>query len=125
MKKVLIFMLSALMLAGCTAAPAATAAPAEPSSAPTAEPVTETAGPEEPEETAEVQSEEETQMIEAVLEEELPQSLSVMIQDMPAVFTKDLNYTFEEKLAVGDEIILYYTGSFEEGRLTVIRAEKK
>ena len=123
MKKVLIFMLSAMFLTGCTAAPAATAAPAEPSSAPTAEPAVETAAPEEPEETAE--AEEELQMIEGVLEEELPQSLNVMIQDMPAVFTKDLDYTCEEKLTVGDEVILYYTGSFEEGRLTVVRAEKK
>lgn len=123
MKKVLIFMLSAMFLTGCTAAPAATAAPAEPSSTPTAEPAVETAAPKEPEETAE--AEEELQMIEGVLEEELPQSLNVMIQDMPAVFTKDLDYTCEEKLTVGDEVILYYTGSFEEGRLTVVRAEKK
>ena len=117
MKKVLIFMLSAMFLTGCTAAPA------EPSSTPTAEPAVETAAPEEPEETAE--AEEELQMIEGVLEEELPQSLNVMIQDMPAVFTKDLDYTCEEKLTVGDEVILYYTGSFEEGRLTVVKVEKK
>ena len=123
MKKVLIFMLSAMFLTGCTAAPAATAAPVEPSSTPTAEPAVETAAPEEPEETAE--AEEELQMIEGVLEEELPQSLNVMIQDMPAVFTKDLDYTCEEKLTVGDEVILYYTGSFEEGRLTVVKVEKK
>ena len=71
MKKVLIFMLSTMFLTGCTAAPAATAAPAEPSSTPTVEPAVETAAPEEPEETAE--AEEELQMIEGVLEEELPQ----------------------------------------------------
>lgn len=122
MKKVLVFMFAALMLAGCTVSPAGTTA------APTAEPTAEaaeTAVPDEPEETAAAGTEEETQMIEAVLEEELPQSLNVMIQDMPAVFTKDLNYTCEDKLKAGDEVILYYTGSFEEGRLTVIRAEKK
>ena len=122
MKKVLVFMFAALMLAGCTVSPAGTTA------APTAEPTAEaaeTAVPDEPEETAAAGTEEETQMIESVLEEELPQSLNVMIQDMPAVFTKDLNYTCEDKLKAGDEVILYYTGSFEEGRLTVIRAEKK
>ncbi|MBQ1320307.1 MAG: hypothetical protein IIY72_06625 [Solobacterium sp.] len=122
MKKVLVFMFAALMLAGCTVSPAGTTA------APTAEPTAEaaeTAVPDEPEETAAAGTEEETQMIEAVLEEELPQSLNVMIQDMPAVFTKDLNYTCEDKLKAGDEVILYFTGSFEEGRLTVIRAEKK
>ncbi len=123
MKKVLVFMLAVLMLAGCTASPAGTT-PA-PSAQPTAETAAETAAPEEPEETADTGTEEETQMIEAVLEEELPQSLNVMIQDMPAVFTKDLNYTCEDKLKAGDEVILYYTGSFEEGRLTGIRAEKK
>ncbi|MBQ1319924.1 MAG: hypothetical protein IIY47_09825 [Solobacterium sp.] len=122
MKKVLVLMFAALMLAGCTVSPAGTTA------APTAEPTAEaaeTAVPDEPEETAAAGTEEETQMIEAVLEEELPQSLNVMIQDMPAVFTKDLNYTCEDKLKAGDEVILYFTGSFEEGRLTVIRAEKK
>ncbi len=119
MKKFLVFMFAALMLAGCTASPAGTTA------APTAEPTAEAAAETTvPEETA-AGAEEETQMIEAVLEEELPQSLNVMIQDMPAVFTKDLNYTCEDKLKAGDEVILYYTGSFEEGRLTVIRAEKK
>ena len=122
MKKVLVFMFAALMLAGCKVSPAGTTA--APAAEPTAEAATETAVPEEPEETA-IGNEEETQMIEAVLEEELPQSLNVMIQDMPAVFTKDLNYTCEDKLKAGDEVILYYTGSFEEGRLTVIRAEKK
>lgn len=122
MKKVLVFMFAALMLAGCTVSPAGTTA--APTAEPTAEAAAETAVPEEPEETA-AGNEEETQMIEAVLEEELPQSLNVMIQDMPAVFTKDLNYTCEDKLKAGDEVILYYTGSFEEGRLTVIRAEKK
>ena len=122
MKKVLVFMFAVLMLAGCTVSPAGTTA--APTAEPTAEAAAETAVPEEPEETA-AGNEEETQMIEAVLEEELPQSLNVMIQDMPAVFTKDLNYTCEDKLKAGDEVILYYTGSFEEGRLTVIRAEKK
>jgi hypothetical protein len=122
MKKFLVFMFAALMLAGCTASPAGTTA--APTAEPTAEAAAETTVPEEPEEIA-AGAEEETQMIEAVLEEELPQSLNVMIQDMPAVFTKDLNYTCEDKLKAGDEVILYYTGSFEEGRLTVIRAEKK
>ena len=106
MKKVLIFMLSAMFLTGCTAAPAATAAPAEPSTTSTAEPAAETAVPEEPEETVEAEPEEELQMIEGV-------------------FTKDLDYTGEEKLKAGDEIILYYTGSFEEGRLTAVKVEKK
>ena len=70
MKKVLVFMFAALMLAGCTVSPAGTTA------APTAEPTAEaaeTAVPDEPEETAAAGTEEETQMIEAVLEEELPQ----------------------------------------------------
>ncbi len=122
MKKFLVFMFAALMLVGCTASSAGTTA--APTAEPAAEAAAETAVPEEPEETA-AGAEEETQMIEAVLEEELPQSLNVMIQDMPAVFTKDLNYTCEDKLKAGDEVVLYYTGSFEEGRLTVIRAEKK
>ena len=58
MKKVLVFMFAALMLAGCTASPAGTTA--SPAAEPTAEAAAETVVPEGPEETA-AGNEEETQ----------------------------------------------------------------
>ena len=117
MKKTLIFTALAALLAGCTKTaetPSPEPTPQETASV-TQEPVTEpSADPEA-----------EYEIMEGVLEEELPQSLTVTIQDMRVIFTKDLDYVCEEDLQVGDELILYYTGSFDDVRLTVIKAEKR
>lgn len=62
--------------------------------------------------------------IEAVLESELPQSLEVTIQDMTVTLAKDLDYSCEEELKPGDELILYYKGTLED-RPAIVKVIKK
>ena len=118
MKKYMLFMMTLILTAGCTApsGPQTTPEPTpEPSAETTPEPTpipTETPVPIE------------TNEIEAVLEQELPMSLRVTIQDFEVTFAKSLDYVCEDKLSVSDYIIITYTGEIEHNP-TAIRAEKK
>ena len=105
-----------VLLAGCAApsAPQPAAVP-EPEPTPSALPEISAEPTEEP-----VAYEQ----IEAVLEEELPMSLKVTIQDLEAVFTKDLNYHCEDELQVSDYIVISYTGEIDRNPIA-ISAEKK
>ena len=78
----------------------------------------------EPTEIPVVEETVEMQEIEGVLEEELPQTLTITIQDIVVVFTKDIDYECDDKLAVGDEIKLYYTEGNENSYI-LHRVEKK
>lgn len=118
MKKYMLFLVTLILTAGCTApsspetTPEATPTPsAEMTPEPTVIP-TETPEPIE------------TNEIEVVLEQELPMSLRVTIQDFEVTFAKSLDYVCEDELNVSDYIVITYTGEIEHNP-TAIRAEKK
>lgn len=118
MKKCLLFFMTLILTAGCTA-PSAPQTTPEPTPTPTAEATAEpTVIPTETPEPIE------TNEIEVVLEQELPMSLRVTIQDFEVTFAKSLDYVCEDELNVSDYIIITYTGEIENNP-TAIRAEKK
>ena len=64
------------------------------------------------------------QTLDGVLEQDLPQTLTVTIQDLEVIFTKDLSYQETGKLETGQEITVTYTGSLDS-HPTALKAAAK
>jgi FKBP-type peptidyl-prolyl cis-trans isomerase len=127
MKKMTAVLLVCLLAAGCASAPqstetaAATAsAAAEASTAPAAS--TEPAASAEATEGAHAPAD--VQTLDGVLEKDLPQTLTVTIQDLEVIFTKDLSFQETGKLEAGQEITVTYTGSLDSHPTALSAAAK-
>lgn len=111
MKKMTMAVLVCLLAAGCSSAPqspaAATAAAVSTVPAASTEPSPSASA------SAEASLPADAQTLDGVLEQDLPQTLTVTIQDLEVIFTKDLSYQETGKLETGQEITVTYTGSLD------------
>lgn len=119
MKKMTMAVLVCLLAAGCSSAPQSPAAAAV-STVPAAstEPSPSASA------SAEASLPADAQTLDGVLEQDLPQTLTVTIQDLEVIFTKDLSYQETGKLETGQEITVTYTGSLDS-HPTALKAAAK
>jgi hypothetical protein len=118
MRKMTAAVLACLLAAGCSsAAPSAAAVSTAPAG-------TEPAASASAAASAPASLPADAQTLDGVLEKDLPQTLTVTIQDLEVIFTKDLSFQETGSLETGQEITVTYTGDLSSHPTALSAAAK-